>query len=93
MQESTETHQNNKFYSNPTNGTGGSRCNASSWTQFWSIRQKARQCRTITISDHFKAWNTAGMTLGNLMEAKILVETGGGSGSVDFAIANVTKTQ
>jgi len=82
-----------KLFSNSTNGTGGSRCNASSWTQHWSIRQKARQCGTITISDHFKAWAGAGMTLGNLLEAKILVETGGGSGNVDFAVANLQKTQ
>jgi hypothetical protein len=82
-----------KFFSNSTNGTGGSRCNQSSWSQFWSIRQKARQCGTITISDHFKAWDAAGMKLGNLLEAKILVETGGGSGNVDFAVANVQKTQ
>ncbi len=85
--------ENYKFYSNGTNGTGGSRCNASSWTQFWSIRQKARQCGTITISDHFKGWDAAGMKLGTLLEAKILVETGGGSGSVDFAVANLQKTQ
>lgn len=82
-----------KFYSNGTNGTGGSRCNASSWTQFWSIRQKARQCGTITISDHFKGWDGAGMKLGTMLEAKLLVETGGGSGSVDFAVANLQKTQ
>ena len=85
--------ENYKFYSNNTNGTGGSRCNASTWTQHWSIRQKARQCGTITISDHFKAWDAAGMKLGNLLEAKILVETGGGSGSVDFAVANLEKTK
>jgi endo-1,4-beta-xylanase len=85
--------ENYKFYSNSTNGTGGSRCNQSSWSQFWSIRQKARQCGTITISDHFKGWDAAGMKLGNLLEAKILVETGGGSGSVDFAVANLQKTQ
>ncbi|HTQ06794.1 MAG TPA: glycoside hydrolase family 11 protein [Polyangiaceae bacterium] len=85
--------ENYKFYSNPTNGTGGSRCNASSWTQFWSIRQKARQCGTITISDHFAAWDAAGMKLGTLLEAKLLVETGGGSGSVDFAVADLEKTQ
>jgi hypothetical protein len=30
------------------------------------------------------------MTLGNMVEAKILVEVGGGTGSVDFPIANVT---
>ena len=82
-----------KLYSNGTNGTGGSRCNASSWTQHWSVRQKARQCGTITISDHFKAWDAAGMKLGNLLEAKILVETGGGSGNVNFAVANLQKTQ
>jgi hypothetical protein len=82
-----------KFFSNQTNGTGGSRCNQSSWSQFWSIRQKARQCGTITISDHFKAWDAAGMKLGSLIEAKILVETGGGSGSVDFAIANMKTSQ
>jgi hypothetical protein len=85
--------ENYKFYSNSTNGTGGSRCNASSWMQFWSVRQKARQCGRITISDHFKAWDAAGMKLGNLLEAKILVETGGGSGRVDFPIADVQKTQ
>jgi hypothetical protein len=82
-----------KFYSNNTNGTGGSRCNASSWMQFWSIRQKSRQCGTITISDHFKAWDAAGMKLGGLLEAKILVETGGGSGSVEFPVAKVTTAQ
>jgi len=85
--------ENYKFFSNNTNGTGGSRCNQSSWSQFWSIRQKARQCGTITISDHFKAWDAAGMKLGTLLEAKILVETGGGSGSVEFPIANLAKTQ
>lgn len=86
--------ENYKFYSNNTTGTGGSRCgNASNWLQFWSVRQKARQCGTITISDHFKAWDAAGMKLGNLLEAKILVETGGGSGSVDFAVANLEKTK
>jgi len=85
--------ENYKFYSNSTSGTGGSRCNASNWSQFWSVRQKARQCGTITISDHFKAWEAAGMKLGNMLEAKILVEAGGGSGSVDFAVANLEKTK
>ena len=82
-----------KLFSNQTNGTGGSRCNQSSWGQFWSVRQKARQCGTITISDHFKAWDAAGMKLGSMIEAKILVETGGGSGSVDFAVADMKTSQ
>ena len=80
-----------KLFSNTTNGTGGSRCSGvSSWGQFWSIRQKGRQCGQISITQHFDAWKAAGMTLGNMVEAKILVEVGGGTGSVDFPIANVT---
>jgi hypothetical protein len=82
--------ENYKFYSNTTNGTGGSRCNLSSWTQFWSIRQTARQCGQISITQHFNAWKAAGMTLGNMLEAKVLVEVGGGNGSIDFTTANVT---
>jgi endo-1,4-beta-xylanase len=80
-----------KLFQNKTSGTGGSRCSGvSQWDQFWSIRQKARQCGTITISEHFKAWEAAGLQMGGLLEAKILVETGGGSGSIDFPVAKVT---
>jgi endo-1,4-beta-xylanase len=81
-----------KLFQNKTNGTGGSRCSGvSQWDQYWSIRQKARQCGTITISDHFKAWEAAGLAMGgSLLEAKILVETGGGTGSIDFPVAKVT---
>lgn len=80
-----------KLFQNKTNGTGGSRCQGvSQWDQFWSIRQTARQCGTITISDHFKAWTDAGLQMGGLLEAKILVETGGGQGSIDFPVAKVT---
>jgi endo-1,4-beta-xylanase len=80
-----------KLFQNKTNGTGGSRCTGvSQWDQFWSIRQVARQCGTLTISDHFKAWEAAGLKMGGLLEAKILVETGGGSGSIEFPVAKVT---
>ncbi len=81
-----------KLFQNDTQGTGGSRCSGvSTWKQFWSIRQSARQCGTVTISDHFDAWVGAGMTMGsNLLEAKILVEVGGGQGSIEFPVANVT---
>ena len=81
-----------KLFQNKTNGTGGSRCSGvTQWDQYWSIRQKGRQCGTITISDHFKAWEAAGLAMGGaLLEAKILVETGGGTGSIDFPVAKVT---
>lgn len=80
-----------KLFQNKTTGTGGSRCSGvNEWDQYWSIRQKARQCGTITISEHFKAWEAAGLKMGGLLEAKILVETGGGQGSIEFPVANVT---
>jgi hypothetical protein len=83
-----------KFYSNSTNGTGGNRCgNVSTWTQFWSVRQKARQCGTISVTQHFDGWKAAGMTMGSLLEVKILVEVGGGSGTIDFPVANLTSTK
>ena len=79
------------LYTRPTSGTGGSRCSGvSSWTQFYSVRQTARTCGQISITQHFQAWANAGMTLGNLLEAKILVEVGGGNGSIDFTTASVT---
>ena len=58
--------------------------------QFFSVRQAARQCGHISITEHFKEWASSGMTLGKMYEAKILVEAGGGSGSIDFTSATVT---
>jgi len=79
------------LYSRPTTGTGGSKCSGvSSWTQYYSVRKTARQCGVISITDHFNAWAAAGMPLGKMDQAQILVEVGGGSGSADFTVANVT---
>ena len=72
----------------------GDRCGgAGTWNQYYSIRQDNRTCGTISVSEHFKAWAAAGNKLGNMLEVKILLEVGGGTGTVDFPIANVTKTQ
>ncbi len=80
-----------RFYRNTTQGTGGSRCSGvTTWDQFWSVRQSARQCGTISLTEHFGGWTAAGMQLGSMLEAKILVEVGGGSGSIEFPVANVT---
>ena len=73
-----------------TSGTGGDRCGgASSWIQYYSIRQTNRTCGTISVTDHFNAWAAAGNKLGKVLEVKILLEVGGGQGSVDFPVANV----
>jgi hypothetical protein len=81
------------IYSRNTSGTGGSRCSGvSNWTQYYSVRKTARQCGTISLSQHFDAWVSLGGSLGTLLEAKILIETGGGSGTADFPLAEVTAT-
>jgi endo-1,4-beta-xylanase len=66
--------------------TGGN----ATFVQFFSVRQTARTCGTISISEHFAQWASMGMQLGDMEEARILVEAGGGSGSIDFTNATVT---
>jgi hypothetical protein len=60
------------------------------FVQFFSVRQTARTCGTISISEHFSQWATLGMQLGDMEEARILVEAGGGTGSIAFTNATVT---
>ena len=80
------------MYTRPTTGTGGSRCSgASNWIQYYSVRRTARACGVISLTEHFNAWQGLGMDMsGELLEAKILVEVGGGVGNVELPIANVT---
>ena len=74
-----------------TTGTGGNRCgNVSSWNQIYSMRTSKRSCGTISITDHWNAWAKANQQLGSMLEASILIEAGGGSGSISFPTANVT---
>ncbi len=58
--------------------------------QYFSIRQTARQCGHISISEHFSQWGSLGLPLGKLYEAKILVEAQDSTGTVDFTKATVT---
>jgi hypothetical protein len=77
-----------------TTGTGGANAcesgHTGGWTQIHSTRSAARQCGTITVSDHFKAWAAQGWSLGSLTMVHINVEVGGGAGTIDFPVANVT---
>jgi endo-1,4-beta-xylanase len=68
--------------------TGGN----ATFVQYFSVRQTPRQCGTISISQHFSEWTTLGLQLGNLEEARLLVEVGGsnGNGSINFTTATVT---
>ncbi len=64
--------------------------NSETFDQYFSIRQTARQCGHISISEHFSQWTSKmGLQLGKLEEAKILVEAQNSTGSVDFTTATV----
>jgi endo-1,4-beta-xylanase len=58
--------------------------------QFFSVRQTPRSCGHISITEHFKKWAELGLKLGNLYEARVLAEAGGGVGSIDFTKATLT---
>jgi hypothetical protein len=79
-----------------TTGTGGANAcesgHTGTWTQIKSTRKTARQCGTVTVSDHFAEWEKQGWALGKLTMVHINIEVGGGTGSIDFPVANVTTT-
>jgi hypothetical protein len=78
------------LYSKATSTTD-SRCTGTSGLmQFYSVRQSARQCGEISVSQHFQAWKGAGMMLGKLDQVMVVAETMGGVGTVGFPTAIVT---
>lgn len=79
-------------YTRPTTGSGGTRCSgATNWIQYYSVRRTARACGIISLSEHFRKWEELGLDMsGELLEAKVLVEVGGGVGNVQLPIANVS---
>jgi endo-1,4-beta-xylanase len=79
------------LYASVMTGTGTAQCSGvSPWTGIYSVRQTARQCGQISLTEHFNAWKSAGLTLGKMEEAALVVETLGGSGRVDFTTASLT---
>jgi len=78
-----------KVYTHTQNNQPSIHGNAT-FPQYFSVRQTARQCGHISITEHFKKWAELGLNLGKMYEAKILIEAGGGVGSIDFSTANVT---
>lgn len=54
--------------------------------QYWSVRTTKRTSGTISVSDHFKAWEAKGMTMGKMYEVSMVVEGYQSSGK-----ANMTK--
>ena len=58
--------------------------------QYFSVRRSARSCGHIDITAHMKKWESLGMKMGKMYEAKVLVEAGGGSGSFDVTYFKMT---
>jgi hypothetical protein len=57
--------------------------------QYFSIRQNARQCGRISVSEHFAKWIELGMPLGRLVEVMLLVEAQDSTGTIDFTTGTV----
>ena len=51
--------------------------------QYWSVRTSKRTSGTISVSDHFKAWENKGMRMGKMYETALTVEGYQSSGSAN----------
>ena len=64
--------------------------NTQTFPQYFSVRKSSRSCGHIDVTAHFKKWESLGMKMGKMYEAKVLVEAGGGSGSFDVTYFKMT---
>jgi hypothetical protein len=58
--------------------------------QYYSVRQSARSCGHISVTEHFSRWEALGLTLGAIAALKVSVEAGSGSGRIDFSTATIS---
>ena len=58
--------------------------------QYWSVRTSKRTSGTISVTEHFKAWERMGMKMGKLYEAALNVEGYQSSGSANVYKNNIT---
>ncbi|MBN1610584.1 MAG: glycoside hydrolase family 11 protein [Polyangiaceae bacterium] len=55
--------------------------------QYWSVRTSERAGGTITVGNHFDAWESNGMNMGSLYEVSLVVEGYKSSGSADVRMS------
>lgn len=60
------------------------------FSQFWSVRKGKSPEGTVTLTDHFKAWEALGLELGNLYEAALTVEGYQSSGFAEITRNTLT---
>lgn len=58
--------------------------------QYWSVRTSKRTSGTISVSEHFKKWESLGMTMGKMYEVALTVEGYQSSGSADITSHTLT---
>ncbi len=57
--------------------------------QYWSVRTSKRTSGTISVSDHFKAWESRGMKMGKMYEVSFVVEGYQSSGKADVTTMTI----
>lgn len=57
--------------------------------QYWSVRTSKRTSGTISVTEHFKAWENMGLKMGKLYEAALNVEGYQSNGSADVYKNNI----
>lgn len=62
----------------------------STFDQYWSVRTSKRTSGTISVTEHFKAWEKLGLRLGNLYEVALCVEGYQSSGNANVYKNNIT---
>lgn len=74
--------------------TGASIDGNTTFQQYWSVRTERRTKGVITVGDHFKAWENAGMQIGQFYEVAFNVEAyESGGGSADVKMKIMTKRE
>ena len=63
--------------------TGPSIEGNTTFQQYWSVRTEKRESGTITVGNHFAAWEANGMNMGSLHEVSMNVEGYQSSGNAD----------
>jgi len=62
---------------------------SATFDQYFSVRQSARQCGHVSVSEHFSKWAALGLSLGKMEEVKLLVEAQSSTGTVNFTTASI----
>jgi GH35 family endo-1,4-beta-xylanase len=78
-----------KCYSNTRTGPS-IKGNNTTFKQYWSVCTNKRTSGTISVSEHFKAWEAKGMKMGKMYEVSMVVEGYQSQGRADMTKMEIT---